>query len=113
MFITSSKSYAARRADGTLYRIPRGFVGNIPDDIAESDIVKLALKDGSIVTPETKKDKDIDKALVAGEANAKEIQAEAEAKAEAEDAAEPEAEPEKEPEAEPEAKPAKKGKTKK
>lgn len=61
MFIHSSKSFAVKRADGTLYRIPKGFVGEIPSDVASSKLVKLAIQDGSISTPATKKDKDIDK----------------------------------------------------
>ena len=115
MFITSSKSFAAKRADGTLYRIPIGFVGEIPEDVAGSLIVQLALKEGSIKTPETKKDKDIDKALTESAEKAKEDQAAKEKKANAEEAPEEgtDAKADAEPEAEPEAKPAKKGKAKK
>ena len=63
MFIASTKAYEARRADGASFFIPRGFVGEIPDWVAESLIVQLALKDGSITTPATKKDKAIDEAV--------------------------------------------------
>ena len=74
MFIASTKTFAVKRADGTLFRIPLGFVGVIPDDVADSLIVKLAMQDGSITTPESKKDKDIDKAIVKSEKKNKETQ---------------------------------------
>ena len=81
MFIASTKAYGVRRADGTLYLIKRGFVGDIPEDIAESDIVKLAIKDGSITAPESKKDSAIDDAIVESEKENKKTQAKREKKA--------------------------------
>ena len=71
MFIVSTKTYEARRADGASFLIPKGFMGEIPNWVADSLIVQLALKDGSIVASESKKDKAIDEAI--GESNAKNL----------------------------------------
>lgn len=79
MFIHSSKTYAVKRADGTLYRIPRGFVGEIPADVAKAKIVELAIKDGSISTPASKKDADIDKTAEEAKETAKKQQKKKEA----------------------------------
>lgn len=74
MFISSSKTFAVLKKDGTYYKIPRGFVGDIPDEIAKSLIVQLAIKDGSIVTPKSKKDNAIEDGLNKAEANSKATQ---------------------------------------
>ena len=87
MFISSSKTFGVKRNNGELYRIPQGFVGEVPEDVGKSLIVQLAIKEGSIKTPASKKDKDIDKALVEGAENVKKAQAEQEdAKAKEDDA---------------------------
>lgn len=78
MFIASTKAFMVRRADGTPYAIPRGFIGEIPEDVANSKLVQLALKDGSIAAPSSKKDKDIDKAIKGSEEKAVEAQIEKE-----------------------------------
>lgn len=80
MFISSSKAFGVRLKDKSLYRIPRGFVGEIPKEVGESLIVQLAIKEGSIKTPSSKKDKDIEKALIDGDANVVKAQAEKEEK---------------------------------
>ena len=85
MFIVAKKSFGVRRADGTLYRIPNGFIGNIPEEIAKAPIVKLALKDGSIVKSESKKDAAIDKAVNDAAANVAKDQADKEDKKNKED----------------------------
>lgn len=73
MFIHSSKSFRVRRADGSPYIIKRDFVGDIPADVAKSKIIQMAIQDGSISTPESKKDADIEKA--ADESKAKIVKA--------------------------------------
>jgi len=80
MFIVSTKSFAVKRANGSLFHIPMGFIGEIPDDVAGSLIVKLAMQDGSISSPATKKDKAIDKAIKESEDKAVEAQKAKEAK---------------------------------
>ena len=80
MFISSSKALGVKRANGEFYRIPQGFVGEVPEDVGNALIVRLAIKEGSVKTPSSKKDKDIDKALVEGNANVVKAQAEKEEK---------------------------------
>lgn len=70
MFIVSDQRYKIRRADGTPYVIEKGFVGDIPTDVAESWLVKAAINDGSIVCS-GKKDRDIETAVEEGKEKAK------------------------------------------
>lgn len=74
MFIVATKAYGVRLKDGNLFKIPRGFIGEIPNEIANSQIVQLAIKDGSISTPAAKQDAVIEKAIEAGEKKAVETQ---------------------------------------
>ena len=62
MFIHSSKKFMVRLPKSEPYFIAKGFVGEIPDEVAKSKIVQLAIKEGSISTPASKKDTDIEKA---------------------------------------------------
>ena len=39
MFIVSKRSYAVRLSDGSFYRIPKDFIGEIPEEVAESRLV--------------------------------------------------------------------------
>lgn len=59
MFISSKQKFLIRRANGESYFIPNGFLGDIPEDVAKSRTVQLAIKGGQIVTPDSHKDKDI------------------------------------------------------
>ena len=68
MFIASNKRFKIRRNDGDPIIIPNGFVGEIPDDVAKEWIIKAAIKDGAIVTTESKKDTAIEKAVSEGKA---------------------------------------------
>ncbi len=74
MFIHSAKKFAVKKADGSFYVIPKDFVGEIPSDIAKAKIVQLAIKEGSISTPESKKDADIEKAADESKAKIKAAQ---------------------------------------
>lgn len=67
LFVVANKRFKVRRADGSPYVIPKGYVGTIPDDVSKEWIVQAALKDGSIVSSESTKDKDIEKAAIEGE----------------------------------------------
>mgnify|MGYP000035936005 CR=1 FL=1 len=40
MFIVSKRSYAVRLSDGSFYRIPKDFIGEIPEEVAESRLVQ-------------------------------------------------------------------------
>jgi hypothetical protein len=71
MFIVSTKRFKVRRADGSPYYIANGFVGDIPEDVAESWLIQEAIKEGSISTPNSKADKSIEKAISTSEEKAK------------------------------------------
>ena len=59
MFIVSKRNYMVRRADDSAYLIPKDFIGEIPQDVAESDLVQRAIKGRTIAVPEGKKDKEL------------------------------------------------------
>ena len=48
MFIVSKRSYAVRLSNGSFYRIPKDFIGEIPEEVAESRLVQRAVRSGSI-----------------------------------------------------------------
>ena len=74
MFIVSTKRFKIRRAGGSTVDIPKGFVGEVPDDLKNEWLISEAIKEGSISTPDTKADKSIDKAIAKGEEKAKATQ---------------------------------------
>ena len=51
MFIVSKRSYAVRLSNGSFYRIPKDFIGEIPEEVAESRLVQRAVRSGSIACP--------------------------------------------------------------
>lgn len=67
MFIVSKANLNVRRADGSLYSISEGYMGDIPDDIAAHWMIQAAIKSGVIVTSESHRDKDLIKADEAAE----------------------------------------------
>lgn len=56
MFIISKRNYSVKRADGTSYLIPKDYIGEIPKDVAKSNLVQRAISGGMISTPKGKKD---------------------------------------------------------
>ena len=38
MFIIAKRNYLVRRADGSFYRIEKDYIGEIPEDVAESEL---------------------------------------------------------------------------
>lgn len=64
MFIISKRNFKIRRADGDVYRIPKEFVGTIPDDVAGHPLIKSAIACGWIATPDTTADAALIKADV-------------------------------------------------
>ena len=74
MFIVSTKRFKVRRADGSPYLIEKGFVGNIPDDVAGEWLIQAAIKEGSISPPENKADRSIEKAIETSESTARATQ---------------------------------------
>lgn len=62
MFIISKRNYSVRRADGSSFLIGKDYIGNIPDDVAQSSLVQRALKAGMIFCPPGTKDKQLEQA---------------------------------------------------
>ena len=83
MFIVSKRNYMVRRADDSAYLIPKDFIGEIPQDVAESDLVQRAIEGGNIAVPEGKKDKE----LIEADETAEELAAENDIRPDAEKSA--------------------------
>ena len=62
MFIVSKRNYQVRRADGSPYLIRKDFVGEIPEDVAGSNLVQRAIRGGMIFVPEGSRDKQLEEA---------------------------------------------------
>ena len=71
MFIAANRRFKIRRADGSVLLIPNGFVGDIPEDVAEQWIIQAAIKDGSIVCSQSHTDKAVETAVSEGKAKVK------------------------------------------
>lgn len=64
MFIIAKRNYLVRRADGSFYRIEKDYIGEIPEDVAESELVQRAIVGGNIAVPGGTKDKELYKATM-------------------------------------------------
>ena len=62
MFIVSKRNFLIPRKDGSKFAISRDGMAEIPDDVAAHWLVKAAIEDGLIMTPENHSDKAISKA---------------------------------------------------
>lgn len=62
MFIVSKRNYKVRRADGSSFFIAKDFIGNIPQDVAQSNLVQRAVRGGMIAVPEGTKDRQLEEA---------------------------------------------------
>ena len=71
MFIVSKRSFEDPLPDGTHFRIPRDYIGEIPDAAAQHPLIQGAIKSGWVSTPVTTKDA----ALYAADAVAEEAEA--------------------------------------
>lgn len=71
MFIVSKRSYAVRLSDGSFYRIPKDFIGEIPEEVAESRLVQRAVRSGSLRSL-----RDRDRELLEADQKAEELQKE-------------------------------------
>lgn len=58
MFITSHRNVIIP-IGGTAYPISRGFVGEVPDQVAQTAYFQALVRDGKISIPASKKDSDI------------------------------------------------------
>ena len=73
MFIVAKRNYLVRRADGSFYRIEKDYIGEIPEDVAESELVQRAIVGGNIAVPGGIRDRELYKADdAAAEEDAKE-----------------------------------------
>ncbi len=72
MFILAKKNFLIRRADGSAYRIGKGYAGEIPEDVAQARLVRAAVRGGSILTPDSHADKAIQAAAEEAEKEQKE-----------------------------------------
>lgn len=90
MFIVAKRNYLVRRSDGSSFAIKKGYIGEIPQDVAKSQLVQRAIRGGTIAVPKGKKDKQLEQAEAkAGEKAAqKDIRPDAGEKANAEEKAE-------------------------
>ncbi|HBI63023.1 MAG TPA: hypothetical protein DDY31_17765 [Lachnospiraceae bacterium] len=70
MFIVSNHNYRVRRDNGSFYDIKKGFIGTIPNDIAQSSLVQRAIRGGGISVPQGKKDKHFEQAEAAAKKKA-------------------------------------------
>lgn len=80
MFIVSKRSFEVPLPDGSLFRIPRDYIGEIPDAAAQHPLIQGAIKSGWVSTPIATKDA----ALYAADAVAKEAEAAADIRSDAE-----------------------------
>lgn len=62
MFIVAKRNYLVRRADGSFYQIKKDYIGEIPDDVAKSELVQRAIIGGNIAVPGGTKDRELYKA---------------------------------------------------
>jgi len=64
MFICSKAKMSVRLNDGRVFNIPRDYVGEIPEEVANTWFVQAAIKSGDIAVPADKKDANIEAAGV-------------------------------------------------
>lgn len=57
MFIVAKRNYLVRRADSSFYQIKKDYIGEIPEDVAKSDLVQRAILGGNIAVPDSMRDK--------------------------------------------------------
>lgn len=57
MFIVSKRNFKLRLADGTVYRIAKDFIGEIPFEVAAHPLIQNAIDSGWITAPAGHADK--------------------------------------------------------
>ena len=57
MFIVSKRNFKLRLADGTVYRIAKDYIGEIPFEVAAHPLVQNAIDSGWITAPASHADK--------------------------------------------------------
>ena len=66
MFVMTKQAVLFRRPDGETFRAPNGYVGAVPDWVAETKQFKRQVAAGKFVASQTSKDKDMEDAEKAG-----------------------------------------------
>lgn len=66
MFVMTKQAVLFHRPDGETFRAPNGYVGAVPDWVAETKQFKRQVAAGKIVASQTSKDKDMEAAEKAG-----------------------------------------------
>lgn len=61
-FINSKARLSVRLEDGSTYLIPKDYIGEIPDKVAQSWLVQAAIKSGHIAVPMGKSDAALEEA---------------------------------------------------
>lgn len=72
MFIVSKRNFKLRLADGTVYRIAKDFIGEIPFEVAAHPLVQNAIDSGWITSPAGHSDNDLYRADAIAERKAAE-----------------------------------------
>lgn len=62
MFIIAKRGFKFRFHDGSVYKIARDHVGEVPDYVAKHPLFIAAVRGGEIMTPDTHRDADIHRA---------------------------------------------------
>lgn len=57
MFIVSKRNFKLRLADGSVYRIAKDFIGEIPFEVAAHPLIQNAIDSGWVTAPESHADK--------------------------------------------------------
>ena len=58
-FIISKRNFLIHRPGAEDYRIPKDYIGEIPEDVYNSHMVQKCIEAGTILVPASKADKDI------------------------------------------------------
>lgn len=72
MFIVSKRNFKLRLADGTVYRIAKDYIGEIPFEVAAHPLVQNAIDSGWITAPAGHADADLYRADAIAERKAAE-----------------------------------------
>ena len=72
MFIVSKRNFKLRLADGSVYRIAKDFIGEIPFEVAAHPLVQNAIDSGWITAPASHTDNDLYRADAIAERKAAE-----------------------------------------
>lgn len=70
-FIISKRNFLIHRPGAEDYRIPKDYIGEIPEDVYNSHMVQKCIEAGTILVPASKADKDIQAAEDQAEAKKK------------------------------------------